>query len=262
MAAIGASPTYFDYDAFQEIQISTSGNDIRQPTGGVGINFVTKRGTNAFHGTVRGYFTHEDLASSNVPAELAAARGVTGTTPPTTTSRSRTTASTSAARSSRTSCGSGARTASRTSASSAHAGDRHRQDDPQGQQRQGELAGQQERHGQRALVPRGQGEVRPPHRQLRGLRGDRHRHLEPGGCYPEGKPPGPVEDRGQPHLQPQLLHEPEGRLLRRRLPARARAAAWTRRRDGARDRARPSAPPSSRATCGPSTSPTWTATTS
>ena len=36
MAAIGASPTYFDYDAFQEIQISTSGNDIRQPTGGVG----------------------------------------------------------------------------------------------------------------------------------------------------------------------------------------------------------------------------------
>src|SRR5260221_4097655 len=64
MAAIGASPTYFDYDAFQEIQISTSGNDIRQPTGGVGINFVTKRGTNAFHGTGRGYFTPEDLASS------------------------------------------------------------------------------------------------------------------------------------------------------------------------------------------------------
>jgi len=76
MAAIGASPTYFDYDAFQEIQISTSGNDIRQTTGGVGINFVTKRGTNQFHGTLRGYFTHEDLASSNVPDELAAT-GVT-----------------------------------------------------------------------------------------------------------------------------------------------------------------------------------------
>jgi hypothetical protein len=71
MAAIGASPTYFDYDAFEEIQISTSGNDIRQPTGGVGLNFVTKRGTNSFHGTLRGYFTHEDLGSSNVPDELA-----------------------------------------------------------------------------------------------------------------------------------------------------------------------------------------------
>ena len=71
MAAIGASPTYFDYDAFQEIQISTSGNDIKQPTGGVGINFVTKRGTNAFHGTVRGYFTHDDMEMENVPGELA-----------------------------------------------------------------------------------------------------------------------------------------------------------------------------------------------
>src|SRR5262245_1099057 len=71
MAAIGASPTYFDYDAFEEIQISTSGNDIRQTTGGVGLNFVTKRGTNAFHGTARGYFTHEDLGWSNTPDELA-----------------------------------------------------------------------------------------------------------------------------------------------------------------------------------------------
>ncbi|HWW92354.1 MAG TPA: TonB-dependent receptor, partial [Vicinamibacteria bacterium] len=70
MAAIGASPTYFDYDAFQEIQISTSGNDIRQPTGGVGINFVTKRGTNDFHASAHGYFTNHSLSSSNVPAEL------------------------------------------------------------------------------------------------------------------------------------------------------------------------------------------------
>ena len=70
MAAIGASPTYFDYDAFEEIQITTSGNDIRQSTGGVGLNFVTKRGTNAFHGTLRGYFTHEDLGSANTPDEL------------------------------------------------------------------------------------------------------------------------------------------------------------------------------------------------
>jgi hypothetical protein len=72
MAATGASPTYFDYDAFDEIQISTSGNDIRQPTGGVGLNFVTKRGTNSFHGTARGYYTDDSLEWSNVPGELAA----------------------------------------------------------------------------------------------------------------------------------------------------------------------------------------------
>src|SRR5262245_14955645 len=76
MATNGASPTYFDYDAFDEIQISTGGNDIRQPTGGVGLNFVVKRGTNELRGTARGYFTSDDLEATNLPDELAA-RGVT-----------------------------------------------------------------------------------------------------------------------------------------------------------------------------------------
>ena len=79
MATNGASPTYFDYDAFDEIQISTGGNDIRQPTGGVGLNFVVKRGTNQFRGTARGYYTGEELEATNVPDELEA-RGVTGDT--------------------------------------------------------------------------------------------------------------------------------------------------------------------------------------
>jgi hypothetical protein len=79
MATNGASPTYFDYDAFDEIQISTGGNDIRQATGGVGLNFVVKRGTNQLRGTARGYYTGEGLEAVNVPDELAA-RGVTGDT--------------------------------------------------------------------------------------------------------------------------------------------------------------------------------------
>jgi hypothetical protein len=79
MATNGASPTYFDYDAFDEIQISTGGNDIRQPTGGVGLNFVVKRGTNQFRGTARGYYTGEELEATNVPDELLA-RGVTADT--------------------------------------------------------------------------------------------------------------------------------------------------------------------------------------
>jgi len=76
MAAIGASPTYFDYDAFDEIQISTGGNDIKQATGGVGLNFVVKRGTNQFRGTARGYYTDGNLEATNLPDELIA-RGVT-----------------------------------------------------------------------------------------------------------------------------------------------------------------------------------------
>lgn len=72
MSAVGASPTYFDFDAFDEIQISTAGQDIRQPTGGAGLNLVVKRGTNAFRGTARGYFTNDSLEGENVPDELRA----------------------------------------------------------------------------------------------------------------------------------------------------------------------------------------------
>ncbi len=76
MAAIGASPTYFNYDNFEEIQVSTSGQDIRQSTGGIGLNFVVKRGTNQLHGGVRGYFTNDALESSNLTDEHRA-QGIT-----------------------------------------------------------------------------------------------------------------------------------------------------------------------------------------
>jgi hypothetical protein len=79
MAATGASPTYFDYDAFDEIQISTAGNDIRQPTGGVGLNFVVKRGTNSFRGGFKGFYTNDSLEATNIPDELR----TTGVTPET-----------------------------------------------------------------------------------------------------------------------------------------------------------------------------------
>ena len=46
----GASSSYFDFDAFDEVAVSTGGNDLKVQTGGVGINFVTRRGTNQFKG--------------------------------------------------------------------------------------------------------------------------------------------------------------------------------------------------------------------
>jgi len=70
MGAAGQSPTYFNWDSFEEIQISTAGNDIRSRTGGVGMHLVTKRGTNAFRGSVRTYFSNGALEWSNVPGEL------------------------------------------------------------------------------------------------------------------------------------------------------------------------------------------------
>jgi hypothetical protein len=79
MAATGASPSYFNFDNFEEIQVSTAGNDIKSRTGGMGLNLVVKRGTNSFNGTVRGYFDNDAMESSNVPDELKA----TGVTPDT-----------------------------------------------------------------------------------------------------------------------------------------------------------------------------------
>jgi len=68
MSATGASPTYFDFDAFQEFNVTTGGNDLTMATGGIGINLVTKRGTNRFHGGGRFLLAHDKLQSGNVPA--------------------------------------------------------------------------------------------------------------------------------------------------------------------------------------------------
>jgi Carboxypeptidase regulatory-like domain len=76
MASTGLSPTYYDIDAFAEIRVSTAGHDIAQPAPGVGIHFVTKRGTEQFHGTARAFFTADGLQWSNLPDELRA-QGVT-----------------------------------------------------------------------------------------------------------------------------------------------------------------------------------------
>lgn len=72
MGAPGQAPTYFNFDSFEEVHVSTAGNDIRSRTGGVGINMVTKRGGNQFHGGVRSYFSNDRMESANVPDELKA----------------------------------------------------------------------------------------------------------------------------------------------------------------------------------------------
>jgi hypothetical protein len=59
MAATGASPFYYDFDAFEEISITTGGNDPSIATGGMRVNFVTKRGGNSWRGSGRFYMVDE-----------------------------------------------------------------------------------------------------------------------------------------------------------------------------------------------------------
>src|SRR3954464_5114999 len=79
MALTGSSPTYFNWDNFDAIHIATAGQAITQQSGGPGLDFVVKRGTNLFHGGAHSYFDNDSMEASNVPAELAA-KGVTGET--------------------------------------------------------------------------------------------------------------------------------------------------------------------------------------
>lgn len=76
--AAGSSPTYFDFDSFEEIQITTAGGDASQEASGVAINFVTKSGSNRLRGSARAYDANKRLQSSNTPAEVAAQGGGAG----------------------------------------------------------------------------------------------------------------------------------------------------------------------------------------
>jgi hypothetical protein len=53
MNAVGASATYFDFGAFEEVQLTVSSTDVAIATAGVTINQVTKRGTNDWRGQAR-----------------------------------------------------------------------------------------------------------------------------------------------------------------------------------------------------------------
>jgi hypothetical protein len=70
MGATGSSPLYFDFDSFEELQISIGGADPRIFTPGVQLNMVTKRGTNDFKGSGRYMYTPGSTSSDpTVPKE-------------------------------------------------------------------------------------------------------------------------------------------------------------------------------------------------
>ncbi|HEX2831744.1 MAG TPA: carboxypeptidase regulatory-like domain-containing protein [Thermoanaerobaculia bacterium] len=67
MTAVGSSPGYYDFDAFEEIQVATGGTDPRIQTPGVQLNMVTKRGTNDITGSGRYMLVNGDWQEDPVP---------------------------------------------------------------------------------------------------------------------------------------------------------------------------------------------------
>src|SRR6476469_8848503 len=72
MSATGSSPTYYDFDMFEEMTVNTGGVDVTQQTGGVGINLVTKAGSDKFRGTGRFFDTNKKFEANNIDDALRA----------------------------------------------------------------------------------------------------------------------------------------------------------------------------------------------
>jgi len=69
-SATGASGFYFDYDSFQDVQISTAQHPADVGTPGVYFNQVTKSGTDKFHGGSAYYFENSSTVGNNLTQEL------------------------------------------------------------------------------------------------------------------------------------------------------------------------------------------------
>ena len=70
MNALGSTPTYYDFDMFEEMNVSTGGADVQTSTPGVQLNFILKSGSNNFHGTGRVFYENKNLQASNLPDDL------------------------------------------------------------------------------------------------------------------------------------------------------------------------------------------------
>ncbi|HJZ75863.1 MAG TPA: TonB-dependent receptor, partial [Vicinamibacterales bacterium] len=73
-----SSPTYYDFDSFDEINVTKGGSDASQQGAGVQVNFITKSGGNTFRGSARFYRTNQTFEANNISnaqRDLAAAGG-------------------------------------------------------------------------------------------------------------------------------------------------------------------------------------------
>lgn len=66
MSATGSSPTYYDFDMFSEMNVTTGGADVTTATPGVALNFVLRSGTNTLKGSARYYWEGKGTQANNV----------------------------------------------------------------------------------------------------------------------------------------------------------------------------------------------------
>jgi len=78
LAATGSSPTYYAFDMFQEMSVTTGGASATNPTAGAQLNMQLKGGANRPAGSAHYIGTTEGWQSNNLPDELVDLAGPSG----------------------------------------------------------------------------------------------------------------------------------------------------------------------------------------
>jgi Carboxypeptidase regulatory-like domain len=65
-----SSPSYFNFDSLEQIQVTNGGGDVSVQSSGLAINLVTKSGSNVFKGTAMATFENDKMQAQNVTEEL------------------------------------------------------------------------------------------------------------------------------------------------------------------------------------------------
>jgi hypothetical protein len=65
-----SSPSYFNFDSFEQIQVVNGGGDVSVQSSGLAINLVTKSGSNVFKGSAVTTFENDAMQGQNVTREL------------------------------------------------------------------------------------------------------------------------------------------------------------------------------------------------
>ena len=64
-----SSPSYFNFDSFDQISVTNGGGDVSVQSSGLSINLVTKSGSNVFKGSAVGTFENDKMQTNNVTEE-------------------------------------------------------------------------------------------------------------------------------------------------------------------------------------------------
>jgi carboxypeptidase family protein len=70
-----SSALYYNFDSFDQIQVTSGGGDVSVPASGLSINLVTKSGSNVFKGSFNGTFENDKTQGNNVTKALFDAGG-------------------------------------------------------------------------------------------------------------------------------------------------------------------------------------------